>query len=135
MNAIHIAAFVMILTAVMNVTTTVLDSGMTYSDQDLYGRTQDYVENASYPYQSLPEGQRGVTLGEGDWIGGFWGFMSTVTVGMVLPYNTFLQLAGCGLGCGPEIEMIALMFTGIVYFIYGLALFQFFSGRAFKGME
>ena len=135
MDAVHIAAFFVVLTAVMAVVPTALNWPVTYADQDAMQTIEDFSEEGNYPYSEIKEGQRSDSLAQGDFIGGMWDFAAILTIGVVLPGNTVLQLIGCGASCGVTINAFASMFTGIVWFIYAMAMIQFITGRQFRGME
>lgn len=135
MNAIHVAAFMIVLSASMHIVSNTLGLGIVYPDQNLDEEIEGYVNESTYPYSTLETGERSDSLAQGDFIGGLFNLVTFGTVGAVFPGAIILQFFGCGSFCGAEIILMATIFTAIVWFIYGIAIMQFISGRSFKTME
>ena len=86
---------------------------------------QDVIKEQSY-LQNVAIEDTSVSFGFGDFFRGIWIFVKTVWWGVVAVNGTIVAF-------GID-SQIATYISIIIYFIYGIALAQFISNRASKGM-
>ena len=102
-------------------------------DQETFNALEKNVKDQSY-LQNLAVEDTSISFGFGDFFRGIWIFVNTVFWAVVNVRGTIETLMCGNTSCSSTISDIARYISYIVYFIWGLALAQFISNRASKGM-
>jgi len=94
---------------------------------------QESIKNEQY-FQNQAIQDTSVSFGFGDFVKGFFNFLGVASYSVaVVPY-TINQFLPPGLSDSDQAK-ISTPISILIYFIYGLAIAQFISNRAAKGMQ
>lgn len=103
-------------------------------DQESFDSIEDNIVGREY-VENLATEDTSVSFGFGDFFKGIFIFIDTVFWAVVNVKGTLEHFLCVNSACSAGVSSIARYISYVVYFIWGVAIAQFISNRATKGMQ